>query len=65
MNNENLQDLYNNDDNEAIDKVLNNKKVDHPKKLGGYYLSILDLYSNILKDHILTSLFINLDRLLI
>ncbi len=27
----NLQYLYNNDDDEAMDKALNNKKVDHPK----------------------------------
>jgi hypothetical protein len=31
MKNENLQYLYNNDDDEAMDKALNNKKVDHPK----------------------------------
>ena len=30
MKNKNLQDLYN-DDDEAMDKVLNNKKIDLPK----------------------------------
>lgn len=30
MKNKNLQDLYY-DDDEAMDKVLNNKKIDHPK----------------------------------
>jgi hypothetical protein len=30
MKNNNLEELYN-DDDEAIDKVLSRKKVDHPK----------------------------------